>query len=89
MAKSELIILLKGQLNKIEVFLKFAMYVYLPWWKTATVPASAFQPVSLLLDLAFDTETANIMPCVRTSNQFSTDQINVVALFSTGLTVDS
>ena len=23
------------------VFLKFAMYVYLPWWITATVPATA------------------------------------------------
>ena len=53
-AKSESIILLKGQLNKIEVFLKLAMYVYLPWWITATIPASAFQPVSLLLALAFD-----------------------------------
>ena len=39
-AKSDAKILLKGQLNKLEVFLKFVMYVYLPWWITATVPAS-------------------------------------------------
>ena len=41
MAKSDAKILLKGQLNKLEVFLKFVMYVYLPWWITATVPESA------------------------------------------------
>ena len=40
-AKSEAKILLKGQLNKLEVFLKLVIYVYLPWWITATVPASA------------------------------------------------
>ena len=40
-AKSDAKILLKGQLNKLEVFLKFVMYAYLPWWITATVPASA------------------------------------------------
>ena len=40
-AKSDAKILLKRQLNKLEVFLKFVMYVYLPWWITATVPASA------------------------------------------------
>ena len=39
-AKSDAKILLKGQLNKLEVFLKFVMYVYLPQWLTATVPAS-------------------------------------------------
>ena len=40
-AKSDAKILLKGQLNKLEVFLKFVMYAYLPWWITATVPESA------------------------------------------------
>ena len=40
-AKSDAKILLKGQLKKLEVFLKFVMYVYLPWWITATVPESA------------------------------------------------
>ena len=47
--QNQSIILLKGQLNKIAVFLKFAMNVYLPRWITATVPASApFHDLNLI-----------------------------------------
>ena len=37
-------ILRRGQLPKVERFLQFVMYVYLPWWRTA--PAASGAPAN-------------------------------------------
>ena len=41
LSKSKVKILNRGQLPKLERFLQFIMYVYLPWWLTAPVASDA------------------------------------------------
>ena len=78
----------RGQLSKLQHFVQFVVFCYVPWWLTSPVPASAPKNDQLLINsfleyCKVDVEIANTaLKSFKNHLWYLTEELVVLSLFS-------